>query len=173
MKIVSHCIFIILMCLTVCQPSPAQTSDSERLGMALDYYCSEKYHEALIIFERLDQQYALNPRYHAYMGVCYYHEQIYDLACRYFDDAIPQLGVFSPIERFSYYYLAAECHFILEEYKAALPYYEQALTVCPAQRRVEVLSRLEWCRKVTTPEAPEEETDNAVQPIQEPDAKAP
>ena len=147
----------------------AQTRDSERLGMALDYYCSGKYHEALILFERLDRQYELNPRFHAYMGICYHYEQVYDMACQYLDAAIPHLGAFSPIERFTYYYTDAESHFALEEYEAALSCYEQALTVCPEQKRIEVMSRLEWCRKMTAPavEQPEgaEEPSADEQPV--------
>ena len=65
-------------------------SDSEQLGMALEYFQSAKYHEALLIFEKLDEHYTLNPRYHAYMGVCYYNEWLYQEACQYLDEAIPQ-----------------------------------------------------------------------------------
>ncbi len=147
----AHQIASVVVCWMFSITMNAQPSDSDRLGMALDYYCSGKIEEALVIFERLDRQYQLNPRFHAYMGMCYYHERIYDLACKYFDEAIPHLGGFSPIERFSYYYSAGDSHFRLEEYAAALPYFEQALTVCPEQRRTDVLSLLEWCRKMTSP----------------------
>lgn len=142
---------IVVGCLLLSAHLQAQPRDSERLGMALDYYCSGKYYEALVIFERLDRQYQLNPRFHAYMGMCYYHEHLYDLSCKYFDESIPQLGAFSPIERFTYYYSAGDSYLKLEDYAAALPYFEQALSVCPEQRKTDVLSRLEWCRTMTAP----------------------
>ena len=46
-----------MLCLSF-QPLLAQKSkDSEDLGKALDYFTSQKYHEALIIFQRLDKAY--------------------------------------------------------------------------------------------------------------------
>ena len=64
-----------LLIFTLLLPLHAQGPDkSEQLGMALEYFSSAKYHEALILFERLDKEYKLNPRYHAYMGICYYYE---------------------------------------------------------------------------------------------------
>ena len=39
----------------------------EALGRALEYFQSQKYHEALLIFQRLDQSYKLNARYKAYL----------------------------------------------------------------------------------------------------------
>ena len=44
----------------MCFPVSAQKSkDSEELGKALDYFTSAKYHEALLIFQRLDKEYNL------------------------------------------------------------------------------------------------------------------
>ena len=164
---------IVVVCLLLSAHLQAQPRDSERLGMALDYYCSGKYYEALVIFERLDSQYQLNPRFHAYMGMCYYHERLYDLSCKYFDESIPQLGAFSPIERFTYYYSAGDSYLKLEDYAAALPYFEQALSVCPEQRKTDVLSRLEWCRTMTAPaeDAQESATEDTTKDNQEDSAK--
>ena len=54
-------------------PTMAQeVSDNDRLDMAIAYFQSGKYHEALLLFERLDKEYALNPRFQGFMGVCYY-----------------------------------------------------------------------------------------------------
>ena len=47
--------------------------DAELLARALDYFVSRKYHECLILLERLDKTYRLNPRYKAYLGVGYYY----------------------------------------------------------------------------------------------------
>ena len=52
----------------------AQRNDeaTERLGKALEYFTSQKYHECLMIMQDLEKQYLLNPRYKAYLGVCYF-----------------------------------------------------------------------------------------------------
>ena len=100
--------------------------DTERLGRAIDYFQSGKYHEALLIFEELDEEYDLNPRYHAYMGICYYHEWSYPEACKYLDEAIPQLEGFAPHERSVYYFTDGESHFQLQQYHEAIPYFEKA-----------------------------------------------
>ena len=54
----------------------AQTkhADTEKLGMALEYFTYGKYHEALLLFEKLEKQHKLNPRFMAYMGLCHYYE---------------------------------------------------------------------------------------------------
>ena len=119
--------------------------DTERLGMAIDYFQSGKYHEALLIFEQLDEQYELNPRYHAYMGICYYYEWAYQEACKYLDEAIPHLEVFAPHERSVYYFTDGESHFQLQQYHEAIPYYEKALTVCFENEKAEINYRLGFC----------------------------
>lgn len=124
-------------------------SDSEQLGMALEYFQSAKYHEALLIFEKLDEHYTLNPRYHAYMGVCYYNEWLYQEACQYLDEAIPQLESFSPQERSVYYYTAGESHFQLQQYEAAIPLFEKALTVCHENEKGLIHYRLGMCHMMS------------------------
>ena len=119
--------------------------DKDRLGMALEYFQSGKYHEALLLFERLDKEYQLNPRYHAYMGVCCYYEWQYEDACRYLDEAIPQLDAFAPHERSVYYYTDGESHFQLKQYAEAIPYYERALTVCYENEKGDIHYRLGLC----------------------------
>ena len=116
--------------------------DTERLGRAIDYFQSGKYHEALLIFEELDEEYDLNPRYHAYMGICYYHEWSYPEACKYLDEAIPQLEGFAPHERSVYYFTDGESHFQLQQYHEAIPYFEKALTVCFENEKAEINYRL-------------------------------
>ena len=119
--------------------------DSERLGMALEYFQSGKYHEALLIFEQLDKTYDLNPRYHAYMGVCHYYEWEYEEACQYLDEAIPKLDAFAPHERSVYYYIDGESHFQLQQYAKAIPYFEKALTVCFENEKGDIHYRLGMC----------------------------
>ena len=119
--------------------------DSERLGMAIEYFQSGKYHEALLIFEKLDKEYTLNPRYHAFMGVCYYYEWAYEEACRYLDEAIPQLDAYAPHERSVYYYADGESHFQLQQYGEAIPYFERALTVCYENEKGDIYYRIGLC----------------------------
>ena len=46
-----------------CSTEAQQVKDSDRLGMALEYFKSGKYHEALLIFERLDKDYKFGSYY--------------------------------------------------------------------------------------------------------------
>ena len=122
-----------------------QHEDTEQLGKALDYFNSEKYHEALIIFHRLDNKYKLNPRFRAYIGLCYYYEWDYKKATEYFDVMIPQLEALSPHERNVYYYANGESHFNLQQYEQAIPMYEKTLTVCYENEKGDALYRLGFC----------------------------
>jgi len=123
----------------------SQVSDSERLGMALDYFQSGKYHEAMLILSELDQNYNLNPRFKAYLGVCYFYEWNYEKACFHLDSLMKKLEVFAPAERAVYYYADAESHFNLKEYEKAIPMYEQMLLVCQDNEKPETLYRLGFC----------------------------
>lgn len=124
-----------------------QTSfpDSKQLGKALDYFMGGKYHEALILMNKLDKAYNLNPRFKAYIGICHYHEWDYEQACRYLNDAMPQLEVYAPQERSVYYNIAAESHFMLEEYEKAIPLYEKRLLVCRDNEKGDAFYRLGFC----------------------------
>lgn len=111
------------------QPQAA-TSDKEQLAIALDYFSSGKYREALNILSRLDKHYKLNARFKAYIGVCYYYEWDYKMACKYLDPVMDDIEVYAPHEKSIYFFADAESHFMLEEYKLAIPLYERMLTVC-------------------------------------------
>ena len=144
--------FIILSLLTavlsVACPFAAlaqQSEGSERLGMALEYFQTGKYHEALIIFQKLDKQYKLNPRFRAYIGLCYYYEWDYKTAVEYFDKVLPLLGGLAPHELSVYYYAAGESYFQMQQYAKALPYYEKDLTVCYNQEKGDVCYRIGLC----------------------------
>ena len=140
---------ILLMLLLVAfhlMPVMAQEADdTDHLEMAIAYFQSGKYHEALLLFEKLDKEYTLNPRFQGFMGVCYFHEWLYEEACKKLDAVMPQLEVFAPHERSVYYYTAGESHFELKQYAEAIPHYEKALTVCYDNEKGDINYRLAMC----------------------------
>ena len=109
--------------------------DAEQLAKAIDYFTSKKYHECLLILQPLNKRYRLNPRYKAYLGVCYYYEWEYEQAIQLLDEAIPQLAGFAPQERSLYCWMDGESHFLLQRYKEAIPLYEQMLPICHDNER--------------------------------------
>lgn len=118
---------------------------AEQLGKALEYFTSQKYHECLMIMQDLDKHYRLNPRYKAYLGVCYYYEWDYKHAVQYLTEAIPQLGNFAPHERSFYYWANAESHFNLQQYAEAIPLYQAMLPLCYDNEKPDVHYRLGFC----------------------------
>lgn len=115
------------------------------LARALDYFVSMKYHECQILLERLDKTYRLNPRYKAYLGVCYYYEWDYEQTVRCLDPVIPLLENFAPQERSFYCWADAESHFGLQQYESALPLYEQMLSLCQENEKPDAYYRLGFC----------------------------
>lgn len=141
--------FIILSLLTavlsVACPFAAlaqQSEGSERLGMALEYFQGGKYHESLLIFQCLDKKYKLNPRFRAYIGLCYYYEWNYKKSVEYFDKVLPLLGGLAPHELSVYYYATAESYFLMNNYEKALPYYERDLSVCYNRDKGDIYYRI-------------------------------
>ena len=96
-------ILILLTTLSI-QPSLSQSNDTDKLGMAIEYFQSGKYSEALNLFTKLEKNHNLNPRFKAYIGVCYYYDWNYEQATEYLSKAIPQLEKFSPQEQSFYNY---------------------------------------------------------------------
>ena len=139
---------LLLACLAV-QPATAQrrqkSEDAEQLGRAIEYFSSGKYHEALLIFQKLDKAYDLNPRFKAYMGVCYYYEWDYEKSTQYFDAVVDSLGVYAPHERSFYYYADAESHFNLGHYKQCIPLYEKQLSVCYDNEKGDAWYKIGFC----------------------------
>lgn len=136
-------IAIVLILLTsMSKSASAQTSDAARLGMALDYYQGGKYHEAMLLLEKLDQQYKLNPRFRAYLGVCYYYEWDYARAATCLDSVIPKLESFSPSERSFYSFAAAESYFYMKEFDKALSFYQQMLLLCHDNEKADAFYRI-------------------------------
>ena len=120
-------------------------ADTEALSRALEYFQSEKYHEALLIFQRLDTSYKLNNRYKAYIALCYYHDWDFKKATEYFDAVLPKLEALSPQERAVYYYTNGECHFQLAQYREAIPWFRAALVLCPDRDKGDNWFRLGFC----------------------------
>ena len=125
----------------------AQRNDeaTEQLGKALEYFTSQKYHECLMIMQDLEKQYRLNPRYKAYLGVCYYYEWDYEHANKNLTEAIPQLALFAPHERSFYYWANAESLFNQQKYKEAIPMYEAMLPLCYENEKPDAYYRLGFC----------------------------
>ena len=100
--------------------------DSQQLGFAISYFQGGKYHEAKLILQRLDKSYQLNPRFRAYLGVCYYYDQEYEQATKCLDSVIPQLQAFDPQE-LSFYPLYAQAQARCHEDEKAKIYYRLGL----------------------------------------------
>lgn len=138
-------LFLAIIIPFVADAQRQKSAESEELGKALEYFSSGKYHEALILFGKLDKKFNLNPRFKAYIGVCYYYEWDYENACKYLNTALPDIGNYAPHERSVYYYCNAESHFQLEKYKEAIPLYEKLLNVCFNNEKGDALYRLGFC----------------------------
>ncbi len=127
--------------------SPTETaSDKERLAIAIDYFQGGKYHEAKLLLQPLDKQYRLNPRFRAYLAVCHYYDWEYAEAAEILDSVIPRLSAFAPQERSIYYFYAAESHFNLTQYEAALPLYEQMVTLCKDAEKPDAYYKMGFIR---------------------------
>ncbi len=123
----------------------AQASDSDKLGMALEYFQAGKYHECMLLLEKLDSQYRLNPRFRAYLGVCYYYGWDYEKAYRLLDALMPELKDLAPHERSVYYWTCAESHFNMRQFAEAAPLYRNMLEVCHENEKPDALYRLGYC----------------------------
>lgn len=134
-----------LLLLQIAPIRAQQNSDTELLGRALEYFASNKYHEALNILQRLDKQYKLNDRFKAYIGLCYYYEWEYKPATKYFDEVADKLDNLSPHERSVYYYAAAESYFQLEEYDKSLNYFQKDLQLCYNNEKGDIYYRIGLC----------------------------
>lgn len=154
--------FILPIVLSLTLTAHSQSRDSELLGKALEYYGGQKYHESLLAFKQLGKTYKLNPRFMAYMGVCYFKEQKYEEATAILDKVTPDLDPFPPHERAMYYFANAESHFFMandmeyqansamkgaaKEYDTAAKYYEKAIDLCFAKEKGDIYYRLGFCR---------------------------
>lgn len=139
-------LLLILLCFVSVSVFPqGKKADTEALGRALEYFQSQKYHEALLIFQRLDQSYKLNARYKAYIGLCYYYDWDYKKATEYFDTFLPKLSMLAPKERALYYYADGESHFQLGHYDQAIVLFLSALTLCHDRDKGDSWFRIGFC----------------------------
>lgn len=139
-------LLLILLCfVSVSAFSQGKEADTEALGRALEYFQSQKYHEALLIFQRLDQSYKLNARYKAYIGLCYYYDWDYKKATEYFDTFLPKLSMLAPEERALYYYADGESHFQLGHYDQAILLFQSALALCHDRDKGDSWFRIGFC----------------------------
>lgn len=119
--------------------------DKEKLARAVEYFNGEKYHEAGIIFRNLNKKYNLNTRFKAYLGICELKDWNYTAVTEIFDSIYTDLTVYAPLEQNVYYNAAAESHFNLGNYHAALKYYELALTVCTNKEKADICFKAGIC----------------------------
>lgn len=139
-------LLLILLCFVSVSVFPqGKKADTEALGRALEYFQSQKYHEALLIFQRLDQSYKLNARYKAYIGLCYYYDWDYKKATEYFDTFLPELDMLAPEERALYYYADGESHFQLGHYDQAILLFQSALALCHDRDKGDSWFRIGFC----------------------------
>lgn len=138
-------VLFIFLALSTLSSVNAQVRESEKLGKAIEYFGGQKYHEALILFEGLAKKYRLNPRFYAYIGVCYFKEQDYRHAAEMLDSIIPHLEPFPPHERGVCYYSCAESHFLLGDYPTALSYYEMSIPVANECEKGDIYYRMGCC----------------------------
>ena len=138
---------LVVCCSTFGQiPQKRNTSpDVERLGKALEYFTGGKYHECMLILSDLDEQYELNSRFRAFLGVCYYYEWEYEKACSYLDEVLPQLEALSPQERSFYFFANGESHFNLKQYEQAVSQYQEQLKLCHTDEKGDAHYRLGFC----------------------------
>lgn len=125
----------------------AQT-DLESMSRAVEYFQSGKYHEALLLFERLGRHYRLNPRFKAYAGVCYFYEKDYAKTVETFDSVMPQLDTFAPHERSVYCYCAAESNYRQKKYREAIAMFEKQLLLCYDNEKGDALLRIGMCYRL-------------------------
>lgn len=128
----------------------AQTEDSHiRLEKAKEYFTAEKYHESLIEFQKLDEEYNLSTHYYAYMALCFYKDNQYEKACAYYGKAAKYLEVCAPSEKSLYYYTLADSHFKLSEYIDAKNCFEKVLDVCHEREKADVYYHIGFCQFFT------------------------
>ena len=108
----------------------SQNLNESRLARAVEYFQSGKYHEALLLFETLNKEFQLNPRFIAYLGVCYFYEKNYKDAANTFLHVLPLLENFAPHERSVYFYCAAESNYQLANYIESIGLFERQSLLC-------------------------------------------
>lgn len=123
----------------------AQQSDKEQLERAIEYFQASKYHESMLILKQLDNKYDLNPRFKAFLGVCYYYENEYAKAANLLQTTIPKLTAFSPQEQGIYNWVCGESLFLLHQWQEAIGYYEASTLVRNINEKADAFYRIGFC----------------------------
>lgn len=140
----------VLLLTTHLLSAEAQTDISRlRLEKAKEYFVSEKYHESLNEFLKLDEEYNLSTHYYAYMGLCFYKENAYEKACTYYEKAKKYIEVCAPGERSLYLYTLGESYFKLQRYAEARTCYEKMLDVCREEEKADAYYHIGFCQYFT------------------------
>lgn len=138
----------VLLCLFVIVASAApagKKSPQELLTQATEYFQGGKYHEAIINFEKLQQDYTLTPRYLAYLGFSYYKEGDYEEAAKtlypLLRDTTSQstLTALSPKEQSIYLYACGESLFHIGQYTSSLDIHTRMLSLVSGCDKGDVL----------------------------------
>ena len=131
-------------------PAAAQTNDSRlSLEKAKEYFAAEKYHESLLEFLKLDEEYNLSTHYYAYMALCFYKENEFEKACAYYEKARKYLGVCAPNEKSLYLYTLGDSYFRLSKYAEAARCFEKVLDVCHDREKADVYYHIGFCQYLT------------------------
>lgn len=135
-----------LLCLLVIVAAAApKTKPQELLTKATEYFQGGKYHEAIINFEKLQQDYTLTPRYLAYLGFAYYKESNYEDAAKtlfpLLRDTTSQstLTALSPKEQAIYLYACGESLFHIGNYTTSLDIHTRMLPLVSGCDKGDVL----------------------------------
>ncbi len=123
----------------------AQANDKDQLGRAIEYFQASKYHESMLILKQLDDKYNLNPRFRAFLGVCYYYESEYTKAANLLETTIPKLTAFSPQEQGLYNWLCGESLFWLCQWQKAIGYYEASTLTRNGNEKADAFYRIGFC----------------------------
>ena len=138
----------LLLCLVVIVAAAApagKASPQELLTKATEYFQGGKYHEAIINFEKLQQDYTLTPRYLAYLGFAYYKEGNYEDAAK---TLLPLLRdttrtaaitALSPKEQSIYLYACGESLFHIGNYTSSLDIHTRMLPLVTGCDKGDVL----------------------------------
>ncbi len=137
-------LILLLLCIWGLAQASDQETDTQRLERAVSYFQGGKYHEAMVLFEQLDAKYSLNPRFYGFLGVCYYHERLYEEAAAVLDKYMDKLEVFAPSERAVYYFTGGDSHFKEGDYETAVGYFEKALSLCYENEKPEIYYKLAY-----------------------------
>lgn len=135
-------LFIIQFPAISCVAQTSSNLDKETLGRAIEYFSSQKYQEALLLFQKLENTHKLSNRFLAYKGVCEYKLDQYEKAIESLSEAVPHLKEYSPHEQAIYYYTWGECYFQLERYSKTKECFIKALELCNDNDHAEVCYRL-------------------------------